>query len=249
MELMSTLSDISHAPGIISGSAFQVSRPGFQLADMPTILDRRVHEAEGPTARAFALVLAGKVEHLTFWIATGDKARSLRARAVNAYLNPESLICIEVANRREGLWAAEEALRCRGAGLVVLQISTGPDLFESRRLQIAAQAGGTLGLIVIERRAQSSAAQTRWQCDSIPNKGADRSEDWHWSLSKNKQGQCGSWRVCGVPSARSTLPPDLIPNTRPSHTNERQPDYDLFQLTTLPRPLVSSASARPLEPA
>ena len=237
---MSTLSDISNAAGIISGSEFQSRGDGICLGHLEPFEKDRVHEIEGSSARALALSLAGKSPGLSFWVATDSKTRSLRARAVRKFLDPSHIVCVEVANRSESLWAGEEALRCRGAGIVVIQMSTGPDLLESRRLQIAAQAGGTIGLVIIERWAQSSAAQTRWQCK--PGNSSD--EDWVWSLTKNKQGRLGGWSVRGDPDPALTTPPDLLPlNLLP------RPDNDHFRLTTMPRPLVSPAPARPMESA
>lgn len=237
---MSTLPDISDVASIILGSDFRSLQGGVRLADIHPLAERRVHEAEGSAARALALSLAGKTKGLTFWIATDGKARSLRARAIRPFLDPAHFVCVEVANRRESLWAAEEALRCRGAGLVVLQSDTGPNLFESRRLQIAAQAGGPIGLIIIERRVQSSAAQTRWQCEPT----LEPEQDWQWALTKNKQGRLDSWGVRGDPDPTLTLPPDLLPlNTTP------RPAHDHLTLTTLPRSVVSAAAAEPLAPA
>ena len=241
---MSTLSDISNTPGIILGSDYQSQLPGIRLDSLEPLAERRVHEAEGHSARAMALLLVGKSEALSFWIATDRKARTLRARALNAFLNPTHLVCVEVANRQESLWAAEEALRCRGAGLVILQVDTGPNLFESRRLQIAAQAGGTTGFVIVERRAQSSAAQTRWHCDALLDPGSDAPPDWRWSLTKNKQGRMGRWSVRGDPDPMNCTPPDLLPKSL-----EPRPDNDHFYLTTLPCALVSPASARPMAPA
>jgi len=191
-----------------------------------------------------ALLLIEQSKAMSFWIAMGSKARSIRARALDAFFDPAHLVCVEVANRQESLWAAEEALRCPGAGLIILHIDTGPDLFESRRLQIAAQAGGTTGFIIVERRAQSSAAQTRWQCKSRFDPSSDAPTDWQWGLTKNKQGRIGHWSVRGDPDPVKFTPPDLLPQSL-----EPRPENDHFRLTTLPFTLVPPAAPRPMAPA
>ena len=237
---MSTLKDIRHTDGLVSRFVTQGRKPGTRLADIEPFAHYRVHEAQGHQSPALALILANSIDGLTFWIAIGERARALRARGVEPYVPVSELVCVEVADRKEALWAGEEALRCRGAGLVVLQMRTGPDLFESRRLQIAAQAGGTTGLILISRRAQSSAAQTRWQCDG----GSEPDTTWHWSLTKNKQGRLGDWSVRGDPDPARVQPLDLLPqDLLPFHDTSR------LYLTSHPRALVSGTPARPLAPA
>ena len=256
---MSTLETIRQATGLIPACEYSTESTGLRLGSLDPLMDNRVHEAEGATARMLALIMAGHQSRPIFWIAENDKARFLRARALTPIIDPDKLICVEVANRKEGLWAAEEALRCRGAGLAIFQTTKGPDLQESRRLQLAAQSGQTMGLVVIERRAQSSAAQTRWRCDPVPDRDSRSAEpsshyDWLWSLTKNKQGRLGEWRVRGDPDPSQTLPPDLRPMHAPGFDAQTQdlhhpPNDDRFQITTLPRPVVSAAAARPLAPA
>jgi len=237
---MSTLSNIKDVAGLTSGSDFAAQLDEICLSNTEPLAKRRVHEIEGVSALGFAFALTGNVQGLSFWIARDGKARSLRARGLQAFFDPAHLTCVQTANRSENLWAAEEALRCRGAGLVILQIDTGPNLFESRRLQIAAQAGGTIGLVIIGRRAQSSAAQTRWQCTS----SVDPDQDWQWELTKNKQGRLGKWTVRGDPDPTLTTPPDLLPQTLSARSQD-----DPFPLTSLPVSLASPASARPMAPA
>ena len=164
----------------------------------------RVPEIEG-SARLSAALAAGSVsEGLVFSVGDRRATAGLRHRSVAAWFSPSRLVTVETANRRETLWAAEEALRCSGTSVVAVHLGLGPDLFESRRLQVAAQAGGGLGLVMIARWAQSSAAQSRWRCEPCPDSGA-----WEWSLTKNRRGRLLSWEVlCERPPDQS-LPPDL----------------------------------------
>ncbi|MDA8708125.1 hypothetical protein N9M10_02000 [Hellea sp.] len=161
------------------------------VGDIKVLTKARVHESTGPAAIAMALVIGAVCKGPIFWIGLARDTQSLRARGVDQYFESGRLITIQAANRREILWASEEALRCKGVNLVVTQIDMGPDLFESRRLQVASQCGVGLGLNVISRRAQSSAAQTRWHCAPDPTGKAN----WIWELTKNKRGQIGHWSV------------------------------------------------------
>ncbi|MFC3126421.1 ImuA family protein [Pseudoroseomonas globiformis] len=81
-------------------------------------------------------------------------------------LPPERLVLVEAPSPTEGLWAMEEALRCRAVAGVVLAI--GPlraDLTATRRLHLAAETGGGIGLLLEEGAGggrRPSAATTRW---------------------------------------------------------------------------------------
>ena len=65
----------------------------------------------------------------------------------------------------------------------------GLGLYQDGRLQIAAEEGGALGLILVRGRAFTSAAETRWQCDAGAGGG------WVWTSTKSKRGTPGAWRV------------------------------------------------------
>lgn len=162
----------------------------------------RVHEACGTAADAFAVVMAAKLSGPLVWIGRGAQVRSLAPTALQVFFDPRRLVTAGCESRKEILWAAEQALRCGGVAGVIVEMGMGPDLKESRRLQLAAEAGRSLGLIVIGRAAQSSAAQTRWQCEALPCTDA-KGESWRWSLQKNKSGRIGTWHVSWQKRKRS----------------------------------------------
>ncbi|GLQ19489.1 hypothetical protein GCM10007854_04440 [Algimonas porphyrae] len=196
----------------------------------------------GPSGASLALALASQMQGKVLWIGEPRHARALRAQSCEAFARADRFILIQTANRGETLWAGEEAMRCKGAELVVLHVALGPDLFESRRLQIAAQVGGTLGLILIGRRAQSSAAQSRWSCQPSPHEGAD----WVWRSTKNRRARPGAWRVSGDPPPAQAYPLDLLPT---SLTNAHPDHVPAFTLQTAPCPLPAATPAGPLVPA
>ena len=201
----------------------------------------RIHEAMGPSGASLALALASQMQGKVLWIGEPRHARALRAQSCDAFARADRFILIQTANRGETLWAGEEALRCKGAELVVLHMALGPDLFESRRLQIAAQTGGTLGLVLTARRAQSSAGQSRWDCRPSSHEGAD----WVWQSTKNRRGRLGAWRVGGDPPPTHTYPLDLLPTS----LKNRCPDHvPAITLQTAPCPLPAATAAGPLVP-
>ncbi len=165
------------------------------LSDTGVILQNgRVHEACGTAADAFAVVVAAKLDGPLVWIGRGGQISSLAPTALQAFFDPARLVTAMCESRKQVLWATEQALRCGGVAGVICEMGMGPDLKESRRLQLAAEAGRALGLVLIGRAAQSSAAQTRWQCEALPVQD-QTGESWRWSLQKNKAGRTGTWHV------------------------------------------------------
>lgn len=164
-------------------------KPQSKSSPKMSLMRGRVHEILGPGADGFVLAVLRATTGAIFWTGREGRIASLCPLAMPAFFDPGRLITTSCISRKEVLWSAEQALRSRGADVVVIELNQGPDLKESRRLQLASEAGRTLGLIIIGRGAQSSAAQTRWFA-----KGVD-GDLWHWELVKNKSGHRGSWTV------------------------------------------------------
>ncbi|GEM_PF-2311241 len=57
------------------------------------------------------------------------------------------LIVVRVSHPTEALWVCEQSLRCQAVAAVVLPLRS-IDAYASRRLQLAAEAGGNLGLLI-----------------------------------------------------------------------------------------------------
>ncbi len=114
---------------------------------------------------------------------------------------PERLITVAAACRRDVLWAMEEALRCRAVGVVIGEMRPhGIDQVATRRLALAAAAGGTLGLIL--RAAPDgapSAAATRWIIGTSPSASRVAGDDGVGpprviaQLVRNRRGHLGAW--------------------------------------------------------
>ena len=90
------------------------------------------------------------------------------------------------------LWCIEEALRAAPVSLVIAEPEKPLSLTAGRRLQLAAEAGRTTGLMLIRADAGSNATETRWNCAPLASSSPD-STLHQWSLSKNKQGTLGNW--------------------------------------------------------
>lgn len=188
------------------------------------LISGRVHEVTGASADGFIASVLGRTQGHIVWIGRSRDINSICPQAAQRFFCPSRLICVEALSRKEILWAAEQALRSQGASAIVVELTRGPDLTESRRLQISAEQGKTLGLIRIGKTAQSSAAQTRWDCRAVPpplvvaNDHAVSGDHiwphnhiWKWEMTKNKNGQTGCWTVGWRRHANDSGHVDMVP--------------------------------------
>lgn len=94
------------------------------------------------------------------------------------------------ASESDQTWAVAECLRCKGVGAVVAAI---PRLsrVEARRLQLAAEAGGTTGIFLRPARAAAGvyAAATRWLVRPAP--GERTVQRWSIQLLHGHGGRVG----------------------------------------------------------
>jgi protein ImuA len=166
----------------------------------------RVHEASGPAAASFALRTAGQMGADLLWVRPAWNGEQLNPLGFDG-VDPSRLILAQTRDQPETLAVAEEALRDGAVGLVVLEITAPLTLTAGRRLQLAAQTGGTTGLCLIPDGMGSNAAETRWHC--APVFDPDDSTLQYWQLIKNKSGTSGSWHVRWDAQARriAMVPP------------------------------------------
>jgi protein ImuA len=116
-------------------------------------------------------------------------------------LSMEGLMILRVAHPRDALWGFEEALKCPALAAVLAELpeaGTAADLTATRRLSLAAQAGGGLGLLLRHRLSLlPSAAMTRWQVApalSTPDRfGGLGGTSFDLTLQRNRRGRCGRW--------------------------------------------------------
>jgi len=135
------------------------AREELCLADPVRLAKARVHEAMGDSADMFAVLAASRLSGPIIWIGLPRDIGSLAPTALQDFIDPARIILTEGISRSEVLWAAEQALRAACAPCVVIELSRGPNLRESRRLQIAAEEGGGIGILLIHGRAHTSAGR------------------------------------------------------------------------------------------
>jgi protein ImuA len=162
-------------------------------------------EAETAAATGFALALAARSPGPVLWVAE-DMALAESGVPYGPGLDdfglaPERLVTVAAAKSREVLWAAEEALGCRGVGAVIGEVrSPRLDLTATRRLSLAAARGGGLALLLRHVQGpEPSAAATRWIVAAAPSDAAGPSGPgpprFVLALARSRRGHPGSWVV------------------------------------------------------
>lgn len=142
----------------------------------------------GGVATGFAAALTGRVQQRyrrpIIWIAPRNaRHESLYMPGLHAFgLDPAELIALRVpGSGREAAalaqWAMEEALRCPAVGAVCTELDT-LDLTASRRLQLAAEAGGGLGLLLRGTANDTAtlpptASVSRWRVSAVASGTAE----------------------------------------------------------------------------
>lgn len=89
--------------------------------------------------------------------------------AVRLGIEPEKLIVVQPASQSEGNWALDQALRCRAVAAAVAWPAS-LDGHTFRRLQLASEEGGSLGLLIrpAAARAEPSWADVRLWVEPLP---------------------------------------------------------------------------------
>ncbi|WP_306253701.1 ImuA family protein [Parvularcula sp. IMCC14364] len=163
---------------------------------IPKLKGGRVHEVSGDGALAFALLMAfGAMKgREALCIGSPDWLAALQPHGLERFVDPQSLVHVACPLKTDVLWAAETALRAGAVRVVLLSLFATPDGKSLRRLQLAAETGGALGIILVREVAFTSPAETRWHCQ--PCRQGD-ARGLHVSLYKNKSGVEGSWYLYG----------------------------------------------------
>ena len=88
----------------------------------------------------------------------------------------ERLLIVRTRRRLDALWVCEQALRCRAIAVVILPLS-GINAYASRRLQLAAEAGEGIGLLIRHDRGGHTFAATRTRVASAESCIANHDRD------------------------------------------------------------------------
>lgn len=125
------------------------------------------HPSHGKPLFAATLLAGATLSGAMIW---SDPRRELYPPALSLHGIPLEQVYLLHAPEEDQVWAVAECLRCKGVGAVVAAI---PRLtrIEARRLQLAAEAGGTTGIFLRPMGmagANIYAAATRWLVRPAP---------------------------------------------------------------------------------
>lgn len=147
---------------------------GLQRAALHEVAGGGADVVHGTAAALFAAGIFARLDGPVLWCLTRP---DLFAPALQqAGLDPDRVIYVEAGDDAGVLACAEEGLRHGGLGGVVAEVGRLP-MTASRRLQLAAEEGGTLGLVLRRWRrpaeaadfGQPTAARTRWRVSALPS--------------------------------------------------------------------------------
>ena len=174
---------------------------------------------DGAAAALFAAGIAARAKGQVLWCVT--RADLFAPALSQAGLKPSRVIYVEAGDETSLPACFEEGLRHGGLGSVVAEASR-LSMTASRRLQLAAESSGTLGLAVRRWRRQAEAADfgqpttavTRWRVSAppsapLPVPGVGRAR-WLVELMRVRGGESADFELEACDGkGRLALPADL----------------------------------------
>ncbi len=134
-----------------------------------------IAEEEGSPAYTVAWRIAARAAGLRRWIVYIDAGYDLYPPALRSLGVPLGrLIVVRGIGGGDALWTAEQVLRSSAVAALVWPLCR-LDAYASRRLQLAAEAGGGLGLLIrSDMTGGPTFAATRLRCELVLGGGAAR---------------------------------------------------------------------------
>ena len=183
---------------------------GLALGALHEVMAEGIEAETGALSAAFAAALLARLLTRTgearpvIWIA---RRADLYPPGLAAYgLDPARLLLVQSGGDARTLGAAEAALRDGAVAAVVAETGSFPRL-AGRRLTLAAEAGGSTGLVLrrwphgrkaaASGRAEGTAA-TRWRiatAPSLPEGHAPGTPRWQVTLTHARGGRPGGWTM------------------------------------------------------
>jgi protein ImuA len=175
---------------------------------------------DGAAAALFVAGVAARTRGKVLWCLT---RQDLFAPAMaQAGLLPDRVIYVEAGDEKSVLVCFEEGLRHGGLGAVVAEVAR-LSMTASRRLQLAAESSGAIGIAIRRWRRHTEAADfgqptasvTRWRVSTLPSTqlpvpGVGRAR-WQVELIRCRAGESADFEVeaCDA-KGRLALPSGLV---------------------------------------
>src|SRR5258706_1647799 len=192
---------------------------GLALGALHEVAGGGTGAVDGAVAALFAAGIAARTKGKILWCVT---RQDLFAPALaQAGLAPDRVIYVEAGDEKTVLACFEEGLRHGGLGTVVAEVAR-LSMTASRRLQLAAETSGAIGVAIRRWRRQTEAADfgqptasvTRWRVTALPAtalpvSGVGRAR-WQVELIRCRAGESADFEVeaCDA-KGRLALPSDM----------------------------------------
>jgi protein ImuA len=186
---------------------------GLAYATIHEVSGGGTDTVNGAAAALFAAGIAARTRGKILWCLT--RPDLFFPALAQAGLHPDRVIFCETGREEDVLAACEEGLGFGGFGCVVGELVRLP-MTASRRLQLAAERGKSMGLVVRRWRRQSeardygqpTASTTRWRVSVLPSEplpvaGVGRAR-WLAELMRVKAGECCEFEL-GAPDAAGRM--------------------------------------------
>jgi protein ImuA len=187
---------------------------------------------DGAAAALFAAGVAARTQGRVLWCVT---RQDLFAPAIaQAGLSPDCVIYVEAGDEKSVLACFEEGLRHSGLGAVIAEVAR-LSMTASRRLQLAAEGSGAIGIAIRRWRRQAeavdfgqpTAAVTRWRVNALPSTplpvpGVGRAR-WQLELIRCRAGEGADFEVeaCDA-KGRLALPSNLVHRSGQKEIGQRR---------------------------
>lgn len=201
----------------------------MNLNDHFPLRTKRTHEVMGPGSVFFAFALAATQTGPILWVEEDWQEEAINPWGIADFIDPARLLVAKTQSQTETLAVAEDALRAGAVDLVMYRLTTSYSLTAGRRLQLAADAGKSMGLGLIQDGMGNNATETRWhvtpefdgpEFNGPENDRADSTLQ-KWELKKNKKGTLGIWHVRWNTSSRSVI---VVPPAGDRPGSTKMPD-------------------------
>lgn len=191
-------------PSAFPGSTRSCREAGWRLGALHDVAGGRNGAIDGAAAALFAAGIAARAKGKVLWCVT---RQDLFAPALaQAGLLPGRVVYVEAGDEASVLACFEEGLRHGGLGAVVAELAR-LSMTASRRLQLAAEASGAIGIAIRRWRRQTeatdfgqpTAAVTRWRVTALPSRplpvsGIGRAR-WQLELIRVRAGESADFEV------------------------------------------------------
>lgn len=134
-------------------------------------------DVKGAGSLSLAVLASQPAVANDYWIFVDSRSQLHLAGLAALSLDLQRLILVRPQRSVDALWVVEQALRTRGVGAVVCEFER-LSTTSFRRLQLAAETGGTLGILLRPERAQHQPSWSEYRILVRPLATPGSSDPW-----------------------------------------------------------------------